>query len=180
MIQTVAAKISYWDTKVCSHIFGWNGKSYLDGLMLLLTRSGDGYLYIPFGIVLLLIDYSAAVMITTAGALAFMIELPAQKILKRLIKRSRPFENITGIHHLIKPPDKFSFPSGHTAGAFIIAMLFGTIYAAAFPVLIIWAAGVGISRVYNGVHYPTDVIAGAILGSLSAYAGYSIVHLISI
>jgi undecaprenyl-diphosphatase len=177
MIQAVAAMITDWDARVCSRIFGWNGKARLDALMRWLTRSGDGYLYVPFGLILYGIDASSAIVIAAAGGLAFLIELPVQKSLKHLIKRSRPFASVPGIHHLVKPPDQFSFPSGHTAGAFIIAVVSGSVHAALFPILLIWAAGVGLSRVYNGVHYPTDVLAGAVLGSVCAHAGFLIVRL---
>jgi undecaprenyl-diphosphatase len=171
--------ITDWDIRVCSRIFGWNGKARLDALMRWLTRSGDGFLYVPFGLILYGIDASAAIVITAAGGLAFLIELPVQKSLKHMIKRSRPFASVPGIHHLVKPPDRFSFPSGHTAGAFIIAVLSASVSAVLLPVLLIWATGVGVSRVYNGVHYPTDVIAGAVLGSLSAFAGLTIVRLVA-
>ena len=179
MIESFTARITDWDSRVCSRIFRWNGKARLDALMLWLTRSGDGYLYVPFGLLLYAIDNSGVILVAAAGGLAFLIELPVQKTLKHLIKRSRPFASVPGIHHLVKPPDQFSFPSGHTAGAFIIAVVSGSVHAFLLPVLLIWGAAVGVSRVYNGVHYPTDVIAGAVLGSLSAYAGLTIVRLVA-
>lgn len=62
----------------------------------------------------------------------------------------------------------FGFPSGHTASAFFVATYLGYRYKRLQPVLIIYAVLVGLSRLYTGAHYPTDVLAGAILGILFA------------
>jgi undecaprenyl-diphosphatase len=69
----------------------------------------------------------------------------------------------------IVPSDKFSFPSGHTAAAFLFAWMIHTIYPTFSVIAFIWAALVGLSRVLQGVHYPTDIVAGAALGSSCAY-----------
>ena len=87
------------------------------------------------------------------------------------MKRPRPFQKLEGLAGLIMPGDRFSFPSGHTAAAFVIASLIGFCYPAAQVPACLWASIVGFSRIYLGVHYPTDVLAGACLGTLSAKAG---------
>jgi undecaprenyl-diphosphatase len=66
------------------------------------------------------------------------------------------------------PSDRFSLPSGHTAAAWVIAILVALHYPILAIPVFIWATLVGISRVYLGVHYPTDILAGFILGTLSA------------
>jgi undecaprenyl-diphosphatase len=66
------------------------------------------------------------------------------------------------------PPCDFSFPSGHTSAAFVSALVLGMLFTGPFStVLIIFALIVGISRVYLGVHYPSDVIVGILIALIS-------------
>jgi len=76
------------------------------------------------------------------------------------VRRARPWFDINAAI----PPDRFSFPSGHTAAAFAIALsLLGAAPALVIPALIL-AFAVGFARIYLGVHYPIDVVFGALLG----------------
>lgn len=79
---------------------------------------------------------------------------------KRTVRRRRPGDDIQAL----EPPDRFSFPSGHTAAAFAIALsMFGAVPLLA-PVFIAVAVVVGYARMYLGVHYPVDVLAGTFIG----------------
>lgn len=93
--------------------------------------------------------------------------------LKRIVKRDRPF--IT--YPYVDKKDAgggYSFPSGHTSAAFCsatsLSLLFPKWYVIA-PAYI-WASSVGYGRIYEGVHYPTDVLAGAVIGAGSAWLSY--------
>ena len=88
-----------------------------------------------------------------------------------LIARSRPYDCIRGLIPLITPPTDYSFPSGHTAASFAVGVLLFRKLPKRYgiPALVL-AALIGFSRLYLGVHYPSDVLAGALLGTGISYA----------
>lgn len=87
----------------------------------------------------------------------------ANFILKPLFTRIRPIDFLS-LESLIQRPEDFSFPSGHTAAAFSAATIFYAINPKAGFVMFLFAILMGFSRLYLAVHYPSDIIAGAVLG----------------
>ena len=101
----------------------------------------------------------------------FLSFLVNNMILKNLVARARPYDAIPALLPLIKKPGGFSFPSGHTASSFAAAGLFFRNLPRGLGVpLLILAVLIGLSRVYLGVHYPGDVVAGALSGWLIGMA----------
>lgn len=91
--------------------------------------------------------------------------------IKKLVRRPRPF--ITDVHLTpVYRPGEYSFPSGHTSSAFSAVTSLSRVYPKWYVIApsFLWASAVGYSRMYLGVHYPTDVTAGAILGAGTAFA----------
>src|SRR4051794_24381287 len=86
-------------------------------------------------------------------------------LLKSVIGRDRPFAGDPRVHPSIALPHDPSMPSGHAMNAFAGAVLLGAVVPAARWPLLGLAALIALSRVYLGVHFPSDVIAGAILGT---------------
>lgn len=109
-----------------------------------------------------LIPIWVAVCVYTADALAGLLKL--------VVDRPRPFEVGEGTEPLLHGIIGASMPSGHAATSFAGAVALMRFVPQATPVLLLLAAAVAFSRVYVGVHYPGDVIAGAVLGAVVAIA----------
>jgi undecaprenyl-diphosphatase len=132
-----------------------------------ISRLGDGGLYLILGLTLALWEPEDGQAFLLVGLLAYGIELPLYLLLKNTIRRDRPCHRLQGFRAAIEPSDKFTFPSGHTAAAFVFAMLLAQFYPSLMLPGFILALLIGSSRVLLGVHYPTDIAAGALLGITS-------------
>ena len=87
--------------------------------------------------------------------------------LKNLVARPRPYEVVEGLVPLIGKPTDYSFPSGHTCASFACALVLYRILPKKYGVpAVILASLIAFSRLYVGVHYPSDVFFGAVLGIL--------------
>jgi membrane-associated phospholipid phosphatase len=110
---------------------------------------------------------SAALKTTAAAGAGFVLS----RALKHVIQRPRPYATLSGFNPVHPLPDQWSMPSGHTSVAFSTAVSL----CLEFPrweiitPSLLWAGGVGFSRVMLGHHYPGDVLAGAVLGAGSAW-----------
>jgi membrane-associated phospholipid phosphatase len=100
----------------------------------------------------------------------FLVSAFITTALKHAIKRERPFDAYSDIEKATSAAG-YSFPSGHTSVAFATATSLSMAYPKWFVIApsFIWASAVGYSRMHLGVHYPSDVLAGALVGSGSAY-----------
>ncbi|MBQ9064219.1 MAG: phosphatase PAP2 family protein [Blautia sp.] len=93
-------------------------------------------------------------------------------ILKNVIARIRPYEVIDGLKLLVAKEKDFSFPSGHTGMSFASSVgMYRSLPKKAAVALIILAVLIALSRLYVGVHYPTDVLGGAVLGTTFGLTG---------
>lgn len=158
-----------------------NLRGALDGLWLFITHLGDeGILWIILGIILLFWKKTRPIGLTMLISLLFDF-LMINVTLKDLIARPRPFVVNEAITPLITDVSPYrSFPSGHSGGSF--AAMF-SLYRwvpkkVGVPALIL-AALVALSRLYVGVHYPTDILAGCVVGFMCSVWAYYLVRFVS-
>ena len=138
----------------------------LNSLMRGITALGNaGAVWIAVAILLLCIRRYRKCGVVMLASLLFCT-LINTVIFKNLVQRARPFDVIPELTILIKRPSGFSFPSGHASTSFACAWaIMGMKMERKFAVCaFILATLIAFSRVYVGVHYPTDVIAGAVVG----------------
>ena len=137
--------------------------------MKFITHLGDkGWIWIVISILLLIFPKTRKVGIMSACALMFSL-IVNNMFLKNVIARTRPYDAIEGLRTIVRAQSDFSFPSGHTASSFVAATVIFRNMPKKFggPILIL-AILISISRLYVGVHYPTDVIFGCASGVLLA------------
>ena len=132
-----------------------------------LSKTGDGILYVLIAGALIYHEGIDSPFLHVV-LLAFLIERPVYFILKNGLKRNRPEAALKNFRSIIKPSDQFSFPSGHTSAAFMMATLLSFYFPALIIPFYIWATLVACSRVVLGVHFPTDTLVGSILGMSTA------------
>ena len=150
-----------------SHIDGWRST------FRIISRLGNGVFWYVL-MLLLPVLYGAAAWPTVARmAVVGLVGLAIYKWLKQKTSRPRPCQVYAAITAAAPALDRFSFPSGHTLHATSLSM----VCAASFPelgaIVFPFALAVGLSRPILGLHYPSDVLAGATMGALLAQAAVS-------
>ena len=161
-------QIQQWDEAVLLAIQNLHNP-VLDFLMPIITHLGDvGAIWIVLAAVLLIPKRTRKFGLILGAALA-VSALTVNIILKPMVARPRPFDVIPAeITMLLPKPDDFSFPSGHTSASFAAAaVLWFCSWKLALPTTIL-ASLIAFSRMYLYCHFPTDVIAGMVIGTLAA------------
>ena len=139
----------------------------LDRVMLFLTNRSY-ILFIALIGLFCIKDWRKGIAVFLLAAMGFFVADGIVDILKHLIERPRPCQVSHEVRLLVGCLTSYSFPSAHATTSFAVASIIGHyIRRAAVPAFII-AALVAFSRIYVGVHYPFDVIIGAILGGVIA------------
>ncbi len=147
----------------------------LDLVMPLLTFLGSATFCVIFALMTLTSELKqlkqlgilTSLSIITSGVLTYLI--------KRFINRIRPYINFPDLNIKKIGVDDYSFPSGHTTAAFSIGVSIAVTFTGISAIVVIGAFLVGISRIYLGVHYPTDVFGGILIGTISTVFMYILI-----
>jgi len=161
-----------FDFTVLNYIYSQFQSEALDAIMPVITALGNaGLIWIALCLILLVSRQTRWVGVALLLALFIDVTL-CNLILKPLIARVRPYDINTAVQLLVRPPQDFSFPSGHTAASFAatFALFFARnrLWVPAF----VLAALISFSRLYLYLHYPTDIAGGILIGIAAGYAGY--------
>ena len=149
-----------------------------DVWMVFISRLGNaGMIWILFTCLLLMIPRTRRWGAALAAALC-LDAIICNILLKPMVCRIRPCDVNQTIQLLIARPADYSFPSGHTGAAFAVAsvMFIGMPKQIGIPALLV-ATLIGFSRIYLGVHFPTDVLGGVIVGCLTGFVAWKLTGL---
>lgn len=157
--------MSQIDDKLFLKIFKDNRRGYFKSFMKLMSRLGDGYVwaFLYFSLYMFRIKY--AILYFARAAAAVFICIFVFLYIKNFFSRMRPYKKHDKIP-IMYPPDKHSFPSGHTMVGFAISFSVGSYSFGSAILFYTIASLIAFSRVYVGLHYPLDVICGIVLGSV--------------
>jgi len=139
------------------------------------SRLGDGIFWYGLIAGILMVHGAEGLMPVIHMAIAGLSGTLLYKWLKGKTLRPRPYEVHQDIWLTGTPLDKFSFPSGHTLHAVVFSLVAIAYYPQIAIIVVPFAIMVGLSRVVLGLHYPSDVIAGALIGATIARLSFSLV-----
>ncbi|KIH76015.1 hypothetical protein GFER_13410 [Geoalkalibacter ferrihydriticus DSM 17813] len=134
-------------------------------LMRAASRLGDGPLWYLTAVVLLTCGGAVERWAALAAGISIALCVALFTLVKNRIGRPRPFEIWADLPCQMLPPDRFSFPSGHTMTAFAVCGALAVLLPGSLGIFLPMAILIGFSRIFLGLHYPTDVLVGALLGS---------------
>jgi len=172
MIEAIQA----FDTSALLYIQGFIRTPFLNAVMIFFSSIGNlGLVWIVTGLVLLIPKR------TRRGGFDLLLCLLAAYIIndlviKELVARIRPYEAIDSLKILVKPLTSYSFPSGHANSSFAAALALTLAFGKKGALAYIPAAAIAFSRCYVGVHYPSDVVAGMLVGTLVALVVYKLLQ----
>lgn len=164
--RAVWNQIQFNDHRLMRRVHRWGAPRWFRVLMISATRLGDGWLWYGVGIVLALFGGPSRFRAIGAAAMAAGLGVLLFRFLKKVSKRQRPCNLEPHCWSVAAPPDQFSFPSGHTITAFAVTVALGSFYPDLQLCLLLAAAVVAASRIFLGMHFLSDVLAGSAIGTL--------------
>jgi undecaprenyl-diphosphatase len=168
----VRGLITKGDYSVMRRANNWEAPRWVRLYVLSATRGGDGWLWYAMGLAILLLGGKTRFEALGAAGLSSALTVLLFSQLKRLTGRRRPCQIAPHCWATLLPPDQFSFPSGHTMTAFAVAIPLSLFYPTLSIGLLFCALSIATSRILLGMHFLSDVVAGALIGTGLGYLGY--------
>ncbi len=167
-------RIDQYEIDLCKRINRYSRVPLALNYFKVVSRLGDGVLWYCVIIVLPIIygepGIESALRLTLTGIVCTVI----YKFLKNRLVRERPFFSYPTIKCGTPPLDRYSFPSGHTLHAVCFTVILLFIHPLFALLILPFTISVALSRIILGLHYPTDVVAGAMLGGFLGFLAVQI------
>jgi undecaprenyl-diphosphatase len=169
-MSSVLSWVETHDHQVMRRVNQWTPPRWMRLWMVAATRGGDGWLWYTAGALVLADGGPSRFRAVAAAVIAVSLGIALFVNLKRACGRRRPCALQPHAWTTLLPPDQFSFPSGHTITAFSVAVSLGMFYPPMLPGLMFCAASVALSRILLGMHFLSDVLAGATIGAVLGFS----------
>jgi undecaprenyl-diphosphatase len=150
----------------------WPAPRWIRVYAIAATRLGDGWIWLAMGLVLLAFGGAERVEAIASAVMASAASVMLFNLLKRVTGRQRPCDIEPHCWATLLPPDRFSFPSGHTMTAFAVTVSVSLYYPGWSFGLLFCAFSIAVSRILLGMHFLSDVAAGALLGAALGWGSY--------
>ena len=158
----------------CLRVNTWAEQTWVRRYFQIVSRLGDGIAWYLLGAVIVMAEGAQGVPAISHLLVMAVTTSLLYRYLKKWTKRPRPFTNDNRIHVWTAPLDEFSFPSGHTLHAVSFTLVTLAYYPMLAAVLVPLAISIALSRVVLGLHYPSDVFAATVIGSVLAWGSFFI------
>jgi undecaprenyl-diphosphatase len=176
--KAVWNQIQSGDHRLMRRVHRWRAPRWFRFLTIFATRGGDGWLWYALGLILAIYGGDHRWAAIGAGTCAAAMGVFLFRAIKRTSQRKRPCEVEPHCWAMILPPDKYSFPSGHSITAFAVAMSIGLFYPQLEICLLAAAFLIAASRIILGMHFLSDVIAGSAIGAALGFASFYVFALL--
>ncbi|HUA60054.1 MAG TPA: phosphatase PAP2 family protein [Verrucomicrobiae bacterium] len=170
--------IVHRDQRIMRRLNRWPAPRWIRIWAICATRGGDGWLWYAMGLVVLLFGGDDRFRAVASAGVAAGLGIALFLKLKKATGRRRPSTFEPHCWATLLPPDQFSFPSGHTITAFAVALSLIQFYPSLALGLLFCALSIAASRILLGMHFLSDVLAGAAIGAALAYGSVGLIGLI--
>ena len=166
--SNIVNRADAFERRLCIRLNNTSRSAYVRLFFRVISRLGDGVFWYSLIAYLVYVHAQQGIFEAVHILLTALAGVFVYKYLKKKLVRERPFVNNAIIQQAAPALDRYSFPSGHTLHAFSFSIMFTYYMPEMAPIVWGFTLLVSLSRVILGLHYPTDVLAGALIGSTLA------------